>query len=90
MAGLTPRIEHRLIMKINNKDPRKRFFSGADVNLLAADSPKSKHEYEDGGLAFSTRYGNFFIICDGVSGGKSKLTPLYVQNLLANLQKINN
>ena len=87
MAGLTP--PHKT--SIDKESPRikiqeKGVFSGADVKLLAADSPKSKHAYEDGGLAFSTSYGNFFMICDGVSGGNSVHTPLYVQTLLKNLK----
>lgn len=69
------------------KDAR---LSTSHVTLWAAGLPttyRNYHEYEDGALAFSTDYGDFFMLCDGVSGSKSIYTPQFVNALLRQLQK---
>ncbi len=63
--------------------------STSRVKLWAAGLPTTYpayHAYEDGALAFSTDYGDFFMLCDGVSGCESSYTPQFVNALLGQLK----
>ena len=55
--------------------------------LEAFDCQSSGHPYEDGARAFSMNESAFFMLCDGVSGAKSKDTPRFVAELMRGIQK---